>query len=155
MPFKRDLVLPNIPLSKYEDITWSPRYNLPATRTNKRRALSLQEVELDGWFLILHIVLETYTIEFMHKFKMNYVYSWIDVLDLNHPFICICWSWVAPKAVTVFYLHKDYQHWHNILRYVALLWRFWLESGNTSHWIDLGINVSAKSNHKYCQVFKL
>ena len=28
------------------------------TKTNKRKALSLQEVELDGWFSILHIVLE-------------------------------------------------------------------------------------------------
>ena len=72
MPFKRNLALQNIPLSKQpfkmqpqiqiEDITWSPQYNLPATRTNKRRASSLQEVELDGWFLILHIVLETCTI---------------------------------------------------------------------------------------------
>ena len=70
MPFKRDLALQNIPLSKQpfkmqhqienEDVTWSPQYNLPATRTNKCRALSLQEGELDGWFLILHIVLETY-----------------------------------------------------------------------------------------------
>ena len=49
------------PELKNEDVTWSPQYNLPTTRTNKRRALSLQEVELDGWFLILHIVLETCT----------------------------------------------------------------------------------------------
>ena len=52
MPFKRDVALQNIPLSKQpfktqprienRDITWSPKYNLPATRTNKRRALSLQ-----------------------------------------------------------------------------------------------------------------
>ena len=72
MPFKCDLALQNIPLSKHpfkpqpqienEDITRSPQYNLPATRTNKRRALSLQEVELDGRFLILHIVMQTYTI---------------------------------------------------------------------------------------------
>ena len=65
------LALQNIPLSKQpfqtqpqtenEDITWSPQCNLPGTRTDKRRALSLQEVELDGWFLILHIVLETCT----------------------------------------------------------------------------------------------
>jgi hypothetical protein len=71
MPFKLDLALQNIPLSKQpfktepqiekEDITWSPQYNPPTTRTNKCRALSLQEVELDGWFLMLHIVLETYT----------------------------------------------------------------------------------------------
>ena len=58
MPFKRDLALQNIPLSKQafkmqphienEDVTYSPRYNLPATRINKRRALPLQEEELDG-----------------------------------------------------------------------------------------------------------
>ena len=61
MPFKRDLGLQNIPLSKQpfkmqpqienEDITWSPQYHLQATRTNKRRALSLQKVELDGLIL--------------------------------------------------------------------------------------------------------
>ena len=71
MPFKCTLALQNIPLSKQpfqtqpqienEDVTWSPWYNMPATRTNERRALSIQEVELDGWFLILHIVLETCT----------------------------------------------------------------------------------------------
>jgi hypothetical protein len=69
MPFKRDLALQNIPLSKQpfktqpqienQDVTWSPQYSMSTTRANKRRALSLQEVELDGWFLILHIVLET------------------------------------------------------------------------------------------------
>ena len=58
MPFKRDLGLQNIPLSKQpfktqpqieiEDITCSPQYNQPVTRSNNRRALSLQEVELDG-----------------------------------------------------------------------------------------------------------
>ena len=65
-----DLALQNIiPLSKQpfktqprienEVVTWIPRYHPPATRTNKRWPLSLQEVELDGWFLILHIVLKT------------------------------------------------------------------------------------------------
>jgi hypothetical protein len=68
MPFKHDLALQNMPLSKQpfksqpqienEDVTWSPQYNPPTTRTNKRRALSLQEVKLDGWFLILHITLK-------------------------------------------------------------------------------------------------
>ena len=58
MPFKRDSTLQNIPLSKKpfkmqpqienEDVAQSPQYNMPATRTNKRRALSLQEMELDG-----------------------------------------------------------------------------------------------------------
>src|ERR1700738_4496830 len=56
MPFKRDLALQNIPLSKQpfktqpqienEDVTRSPQYNLPATITTKRRALSLQETQL-------------------------------------------------------------------------------------------------------------
>ena len=73
MPFIGDLALQFTPLSKEpfkmqpqvekEDITWSRQYNnLPATRTNKRMALSLQEVELDGRFLILHIVPKTCSI---------------------------------------------------------------------------------------------
>ena len=72
MPFKNVSPLQNIPLPKQplktqpqivnEDVTWSPQCNLPITRTNKRRALSLQEVELDGSFLFLHIVLETCTV---------------------------------------------------------------------------------------------
>ena len=71
MDLAHDLTIQNIPLSKQpfkmqpqienEDVTWSSQYNLPTTRTHKRKALPLQEVELDGWFLILHIVLETYT----------------------------------------------------------------------------------------------
>ena len=44
---------------KMKDVTWSPQYNMPVTRTNKRRGLSLQEVELGGWFVILCIILET------------------------------------------------------------------------------------------------
>ena len=63
MPFKRDSTLQNIPLSKQpfekqpqienEDVTWSPEYDMPVNHTKmwKRRViLSLQEVELDGWF---------------------------------------------------------------------------------------------------------
>ena len=53
------------PQIENEDITRSPQYNLPATKTKKRtRALSLQElqeVELDSSFLILHIVQKTCT----------------------------------------------------------------------------------------------
>jgi hypothetical protein len=73
MPFERDLAqVQNIPLSKQpfnmqpqlvnEDVTWSLQYKMHVTRTNKRRALSLQEMELDGWFLILHMVPKTCTI---------------------------------------------------------------------------------------------
>ena len=74
MPFERDLALQIIYLSKQpfkmqpqieneDDATWSPQYNQPTTRPNEHRALLLQDVELDGWFLILHIVLlETYII---------------------------------------------------------------------------------------------
>jgi hypothetical protein len=58
MPFVRDLALQNKLLSRQpfktqlqietKDVTYSPQYNIPATRTNKRRALSLQEMKLDG-----------------------------------------------------------------------------------------------------------
>jgi hypothetical protein len=47
-PFKTQPQIEN------EDITWSPQYKMPTTRTNKRRALSLQKVELDDWWLILN-----------------------------------------------------------------------------------------------------
>ena len=70
MPFKCDLTRQNTPLSKqpcqlqpqieYKYVNCNPQYNLPATRTDKRTTLSLQ-VELDGWLLNLHIVLETRT----------------------------------------------------------------------------------------------
>ena len=55
-PFKTQPQIEN------EDVIWNPQYNLPATKINQCKALSLQEVELDGWFLILHIVLEICTI---------------------------------------------------------------------------------------------
>ena len=71
MPLTPNLALQNIPLSKQplttqpqienQDITWSPQYNLAATRTNEHKALSIQEAELDGWLSILHIPLETCT----------------------------------------------------------------------------------------------
>ena len=34
-----------------EDVTWSPQYNMLVTRTNKRRGLPLQEVELARWLI--------------------------------------------------------------------------------------------------------
>ena len=70
----------------WEDITWSPQYNLHATRTNKRRALSLQEVEVDAWFLILHIVLETCTTSFKHKFNMSFICHFYTIG-------LMCWIW--------------------------------------------------------------
>ena len=42
-------------------------------KTNKCTALSLQEIKLDGWFLILLIVLKTCTISFMHKCHMSFL----------------------------------------------------------------------------------
>ena len=74
-----------------EDVVWSPWCNMPTTRTNERRALSLQEVELDGWFLILHIVLETCTIWFMHEFRMSFVFHFY-VLRLTS------WIWTGPST---------------------------------------------------------
>ena len=101
MPFKRDLALQNVPLSKQpfktrpqiedEDITWSPQYNMSATRTNQRRALSLQEVKLDGWFLILRIVLETCIIQCMHKFNMSFTFHFY-ILGL------MSWIWTNPSS---------------------------------------------------------
>ena len=75
----------NIPLSKQPSKTQSQietevlKYTLPNTRTIKRRALSIQEVELDDWFLNLHIVLVTYTTYFMHEFRMSYVLHFISI----------------------------------------------------------------------------
>ena len=100
MPFKRGLALQHIPLSKdpfktqprieNEDITWSPQHNPPVTRTNKCRASSLQEVKLDDWFLILHIVPENmYHVihaQVQYELRISFLYSSIDVLDLNQPF---------------------------------------------------------------------
>ena len=82
-PFKRDMALQNIytslkqpfttqPQIENEDVTSNPRYNTPATIINRRRALSLQELELDDRFLILRIVLETCTMSCMHEFNMSY-----------------------------------------------------------------------------------
>ena len=58
MPFKRDMALQSLPLSKQpfktqppienEDVTLSPQYHLSAKKINKRRTLLLQTVELDG-----------------------------------------------------------------------------------------------------------
>ena len=91
----------NLPLSKQpfttqpqienEDVTWSPRYNVPNRRTNEHRALSLREVELDDWFLILHIVLETCTTWFMRKFSMSFVFHFY-ILGLTS------WIWTNPST---------------------------------------------------------
>ena len=102
MPKECDLALQNIiPLSKQpfktqtrienEDVRWSPQYNMPTTRTNRHRALSLREVELDDLFLILHIVLETCTIEFMHQFTVSFV-SHFYILRLTS------WIWTSPST---------------------------------------------------------
>ena len=44
-PFKMQPQIEN------EQVTWSPQYNVLATRINKRRAVSLQEVELE-WLIL-------------------------------------------------------------------------------------------------------
>ena len=58
-PLKK--TLQNTTQIENDDVTWSPQYNVHVTRIYKHRALSLQEVELHDWFLILHNVLETCT----------------------------------------------------------------------------------------------
>ena len=74
-----------------EDVTWSPQYNTLATRTNKRRALSLQEVESNRWYLNLHFVLETCTIWFMHKCSMSLTFHFY-ILGLTS------WIWTNPST---------------------------------------------------------
>ena len=78
------------PQIKNEDGTWSPQYNLSTTIINKCRALSLQEVELHGWFLMSsHRTGDMYHIihtQVWYEFCISFLYSWIDVLDLNEPF---------------------------------------------------------------------
>ena len=74
-----------------EDITWSPQCNMPTTWTNKHRALSPQEVKLDGWFLIHHIVLKTCTIYFKNKFNMGFVFHF-------YIFGATSWIWTNPSA---------------------------------------------------------
>ena len=110
--------LQNIPLSKqpcktqpqieYEDVTWSPQYNMPATTTNKRsRALSLQEVESYGSFLILHIVLETCTTYyFMHKFNMSFVFHF-------YVFGSTPWIWTNPSEWNSYegFIFEHQSHW--------------------------------------------
>jgi hypothetical protein len=119
MPFKRVLALQIIPLWKQpfktqpsvenEDVTWSPQYNMATTRTNKCRALSLQEMQLDGWFLIRHIVLETCTIEFMHKFKVTFY-----ILELTS------WIWTSPSTERLKF--ERHSKWNSY------------ESFNLEHW---------------------
>ena len=81
-PFKTQPQIEN------EDVTRSSQCNLPTTRTKKCRALSLQ-VELDGWFLILHIILETCTRLFMRKFNMSFVFHFY-ILGFTY------WIWTNP-----------------------------------------------------------
>ena len=72
MPFNCDLALQNIPLPKQpfktqpqienEGVTLLEVLDIicpPQEPTSVGRALSLQEVELNGWFLLFHIVLQT------------------------------------------------------------------------------------------------
>jgi hypothetical protein len=70
---------------------WSPQHNPPTTRINKHRTLSLQEVELDGWFLILHTILKTCTIKSIQKFNMRFVFHFY-ILRLTP------WIWTNPST---------------------------------------------------------
>ena len=78
------------PQIENEDVTWSPQYNMPATKTNKHRALSLQKHEVKWLILqssnytgnIYHII----HAQVQYEFCISLLYSWIDVLDLNQPY---------------------------------------------------------------------
>ena len=70
-----------------EDVAWSPQYSLPATRTNKRRALSPQEVEyrtVDSWFFTLY----------WKRVPYDSCTSLIWVLYYNHVFL----DWTGPST---------------------------------------------------------
>ena len=82
-PFKTQPQIEN------EVVTWSPQYNLPATRTNKRRALSLQRSRV-RWLILIssHCIGNMYHIiqaQTQYEFCISFLYSWIDVLHLNQP----------------------------------------------------------------------
>ena len=67
------------PQIENEDVTWSPQYNMPVTRTNKRRALPLQEIELDDWFFnSSHCIRNMYHIihaQVYYEFYISFLYS--------------------------------------------------------------------------------
>ena len=104
------------PQIENEDITWSPEYNLPSTRTNNHRVLSLQEVELDDWFLILDIVQKTCTIQFMHKFNMSFVF---------HFYILGLTSWIWTSLSTEGLKFESPSKWN---AHVGFNLEHWLQS---------------------------
>ena len=110
LPFKTQPQIEN------EAVTWSPQYNMLATRTNKCRALSLQEVELDGSILILHIVMETCTTWFMHKFNMSFVFHF-------YVFGLMSWIWTSPSAEALKFGSPS--KWNSY------------EGFNLEHWVDV------------------
>ena len=76
------------PKLKIEDVTWSPQCALLGTRTNKHKALSKQEVELDGWCVsnsshctenMFHII----HARVPYECCISFLCSWIVVLDLK------------------------------------------------------------------------
>ena len=88
-PFKCDSALQKIPLSK-QPSKRNPNLKMKTSLEILNTALSLQEMESDGWFLILHIVLETCTIQSMHKFNMSFIFQFY-ILGLT--------SWIRTNAL--------------------------------------------------------
>ena len=101
-PFKTQPQIEN------EDVTWSPQYNVSPTRTDKRRAVSLQEVE-SGW-LILHFVLET-CVEgsVFHLYMCRNIVSMWDTSK--------CW-WMWARHVAIFLRGK----WLFCVAFESPLW---------------------------------
>ena len=107
------------------------QYNLPTTRTNKCRALSLQEVKLDGWFLILHIILEMCTIHFMHEFNISFVFHFYILIRLT-PWI---WTNISIEGLTFespwkwnSYEGFNLQHWWWCDNSGWLAWWGWMKT---------------------------
>ena len=98
---------------------------MPITRTNKRRALSLQEVELYGWFLIFHIVLEICIILFIHKFNMSFV-SHFCILGLTS------WIWTNLSTEGLKF-ESPWNETHIKASILTIGWRFHFDLPTLTH----------------------
>ena len=96
-----------------EDVIWSLQYNLHVRRTNKRMASSLQEVELDGRFLILHSVRRNMYHIIMHEFNMSFTF---------HCYILGLTSWIWSGLATKGLKFESPSKWNSY------------ESFNLEHW---------------------
>ena len=145
MPYKCDLALQNIPLSKHhfkmqfrieneDGVTWNPQFNLPTTRINKHtRALSLQEVELDGWLYSSYCIKNMYHIKFMYKFNTRYVFRF---------YIIRLMSWIRTNPSTQGLKFESPSKWNLY------------EGVNLEHWSQC-VQVQPNARSMFCVIYAL